>query len=168
MPQTCIHNATVVAGYALMPESAVLVEGDTIADLFSERRFRQKHFSSDVSFIDAQGAYLVPGLIDSHIHGFAGFGTEDLSTDSILAMSKVLAAYGVTTFCPTLYPMSEQDMIAGIRAIIAAMGLEPGSKIAGIHLEGPFISSAKLGVQRAEFARSVDVVTYEFENVPAL
>ncbi len=157
MPQTCIHNATVVAGYALMPESAVLVEDDVIVDIFSERRFRQKQFSTQDSLIDAKGAYLLPGLIDTHIHGFAGYGTEDLSTDSILSMSKALAAYGVSTFCPTIYPMSESDMTASIRAIIAAIGLEEGARVAGIHLEGPFISPARLGVQRSEFTKPVDL-----------
>jgi len=153
----CIHNATVVAGYAQMPESAVLVEGNTIVDVFSERRFLQKHFSASDTVIDAGGDYVVPGLIDSHIHGFAGFGTEDLSADSILYMSEKLALFGVTAFCPTLYPMSEEDMMKGIRAIVAAMGMEKGATILGVHLEGPFISPARLGVQRKEFVRPVDL-----------
>ena len=157
MPSTCIHNATVVAGYAQMPESAVLIEGETIVDVFSERRFLQKHFSAEDTVLDAGGSYLVPGLIDSHIHGFAGYGTEDLSVDSILHMSEKLAPFGVAAFCPTLYPMSEEDMVKGIRAIVAAMGLEKGATILGVHLEGPFISPARLGVQRAEFVRPVDL-----------
>ncbi|MGB4586952.1 MAG: N-acetylglucosamine-6-phosphate deacetylase [Rectinemataceae bacterium] len=157
MPSICIHNATVVAGYAQMPESAVLIEGETIVDIFSERRFLQKHFSAADKVIDAKGAYIVPGLIDSHIHGIAGFGTEDLSVDSILHMSEKLSRFGVSAFCPTLYPMSEEDMTAGIRAIVAAMGLERGATILGVHLEGPFISPARLGVQRVEFVRPVDL-----------
>jgi N-acetylglucosamine-6-phosphate deacetylase len=157
MSSICIHNATVVTGYAQMPGSAVLVEDGVILDVFSERRFLQKKFSAQDTIIDAMGGYLVPGLIDSHIHGFGGYGTEDLSTDSILYMSEKLARYGVTAFCPTLYPMSEEDMILGIRAIVAAMGLERGATVLGVHMEGPFISPARLGVQRAEFVRPVDL-----------
>ncbi len=157
MPSICIHNATVVAGYAQMPDSAVLVEGQTILDVFSERRFAQKHFEADDILIDAQGAYLVPGLIDSHIHGFRGVGTEDLSADAILAMSERLAPFGVAAFCPTLYPMAEEEMIAGIRAVVQAMGREKGATILGIHLEGPFISPKRLGVQRPETVRAVDL-----------
>ena len=157
MKSICIHNATVVAGYAQMPESAVLVEDDSVVDVFSERRFGQRHFSPDDQIIDAQGDYIVPGLIDSHIHGIGGFGTEDLSADSILFMSEKLSRFGVSAFCPTLYPMSDEDMIAGIKAIVKAMGHEKGASIQGVHLEGPFISPARLGVQRAEFVRSVDI-----------
>lgn len=157
MSTICVHNATVMAGYARMPESAVLVEGDRIVDVFSERRFQQKKFSGKDTIIDAGGAYVVPGFIDSHIHGIGGYGTEDLSTDSILFMSAKLAEFGVTAFCPTLYPMSEEDMTAGIKAIVAAMGSEKGARILGVHMEGPFISQDRLGVQRQEFVRPVDL-----------
>jgi N-acetylglucosamine-6-phosphate deacetylase len=157
MSHTCIHNATILAGYAKMEDSAVLVEDGEIVDVFSEKRFAQKKFESEDTLIDAKGAYLIPGLIDTHIHGFRGFGTEDLSVDSILYMSKYLAGVGVTAFCPTLYPMSEEDMLNGIRAIIAAMGEEPGAKVLGVHMEGPFISPLRLGVQRVEFVRPVDI-----------
>jgi N-acetylglucosamine-6-phosphate deacetylase len=153
----CIHNATVIAGYARMDRSAVLVEDNAIADIFSERRFAQKTFPPEVELIDAQGAYLTPGFIDTHIHGIGGYGTEDLSADSILEMSRILPAWGVTSFTPTIYPMPEEDMIMAIRAVVSAMGREPGAEIVGVHLEGPFISPAQLGVQRVEFVRPVDL-----------
>lgn len=157
MPQICIHNATVLAGYARMEQSAVLIEDGAIVDVFSERRFAQKRFSPGDTVLDAGEAYLLPGLIDTHIHGFRGHGTEDLSADSIVEMSRDLGAYGVTSFIPTMYPMSEEDMLAAIRAIVAAIGQEPGARVCGIHLEGPFISPNRLGVQRAEFVRPVDL-----------
>ncbi|SLM18652.1 N-acetylglucosamine-6-phosphate deacetylase [uncultured spirochete] len=153
----CIHNATVIAGYARMDRSAVLVEGNLIADIFSERRFAQKTFAPDVELIDAEGAYLTPGLIDTHIHGIGGYGTEDMSADSILGMSKMLPAWGVTSFVPTIYPMPEEDMLRAVRAIVSAMGREEGAEIIGVHMEGPFISPAQLGVQRVEFVRPVDL-----------
>lgn len=153
----CIHNATVIAGYARMDRSAVLVEDNQIADIFSERRFAQKTFAPDVELIDAESAYLTPGLIDTHIHGIGGYGTEDMSVDSILGMSGMLPAWGVTSFVPTIYPMPEEDMIRAIRAVVSAMGHEPGAEIIGIHMEGPFISPAQLGVQRVEFVRPVDL-----------
>ncbi|MEN6500600.1 MAG: N-acetylglucosamine-6-phosphate deacetylase [Rectinema sp.] len=153
----CIHNATVIAGYARMDRSAVLVEGDSIADVFSERRFAQKTFAPDVELIDAGGAYLTPGFIDTHIHGIGGYGTEDLSADSILEMSKLLPAWGVTSFVPTIYPMPEENMLRAVRAVVSAMGREEGAEIVGVHLEGPFISPAQLGVQRVEFVRPVDL-----------
>jgi len=153
----CIHNATVLAGYARMDRSAVLIESNFIADIFSERRFAQRSFSSQIELIDAEGAYLMPGFIDTHIHGIGGYGTEDLSTESILSMSRILPNWGVTSFIPTIYPMPEELMIKAIRAIVSAKGHEEGAEIIGAHLEGPFISPAQLGVQRVEFVRPVDL-----------
>jgi N-acetylglucosamine-6-phosphate deacetylase len=161
MPSICIHNGTILAGYARMEHCAVLVEDNLIADVFSERRFEQKRLPSDAVVLDAAGAYIAPGLIDSHIHGFSGFGTEDLSMDAILEMSRALGRYGVTAFCPTIYPMAESDMMTAIEACVDAMGKESGAKVMGVHLEGPFISQARLGVQRPEFVRPVDLELME-------
>ena len=157
MSRTVIHNGILLAGYARMENCAVLVEEGRIADVFSQRRFEQKSFGAGTRILDAGGAYIAPGLIDSHIHGFAGFGTEDLSTEAILAMSAELGRFGVTAFCPTIYPMAEGDMVAGIRACVGAMGKEQGARVMGVHLEGPFISPARLGVQRPEFVKPVDL-----------
>ena len=157
MSTICIHNGTILAGYARMEHCAILVEDGLISDVFSERRFEQKRFASDSIVLDAEGSYIAPGLIDSHIHGFAGFGTEDLSVEAILEMSKELGRYGVTSFCPTIYPMSEEDMTLAIGACVDAIGNENGARVMGVHLEGPFISQARLGVQRPEFVRPVDL-----------
>ena len=157
MSQIVIHNGTLLAGYTRMEKCALLVEDGAIGDVFSERRFEQKRFPASTTIFDACGAYIAPGLIDTHIHGFSGYGTEDLSVDAILAMSDRLGAFGVTAFCPTIYPMDEADMIAAIGACVGAIGKETGARVMGVHLEGPFISPARLGVQRPEYVRPVDL-----------
>ncbi|MEL3907346.1 MAG: N-acetylglucosamine-6-phosphate deacetylase [Treponema sp.] len=153
----CFHNATIVTGYSVMENSCVLIKDGKIEDVFSERRFLNKRFSSDVRIIDADRCYIAPGLIDTHIHGFAGFGTEDNSTDSILEMSKALAEYGVTAFNPTLYPSAPDTMVESIRAIVGAMGNEKGATIMGLHLEGPFVSPEKVGALNASAISAVDL-----------
>ncbi|MEI6875250.1 MAG: N-acetylglucosamine-6-phosphate deacetylase, partial [Spirochaetota bacterium] len=161
MGSIVIHNGELLPGYARMGRSAVLIEDGRIADVFSERRFEQKRFPAGVRTFDAEGAFIAPGLIDTHIHGFSGFGTEDLSEDAIIAMSDHLGRFGVTAFCPTIYPMDESDMVASIKACVGAVGKETGARIMGVHLEGPFISPDRLGVQRPEFVKSVDLELME-------
>jgi N-acetylglucosamine-6-phosphate deacetylase len=146
-----------------MEHCAVLFENGLISDVFSQRRFEKKHFDSDVRIIDAQGAHIAPGFIDTHIHGIGGCGTEDAGfkepggIESILAMSRLLAELGVTAFNPTLYPSEPEHMLAAVREIVSAMGREEGARIMGLHLEGPFISKAQLGVQKAETVLPVDI-----------
>ncbi|GHU05006.1 N-acetylglucosamine-6-phosphate deacetylase [Spirochaetia bacterium] len=161
MKSICLHNGMVMSGFAAMDHCAVLVEDGLIADVFSQKRFAQKRFSPDVEVIDVCGAYIAPGFIDTHIHGFGGYGTEDISTDSIIEMSRLLAQYGVTSFNPTLYPMENTAMLEAVKKTAAAMGSEPGARIMGLHLEGPFLSPARLGVQRPETIKAADIPLME-------
>ena len=145
--EICLHNATVINGYTTMKNCAVLIKGHKIIDVFNEVRFAQKKFRPEVKFIDVKGAYLAPGFVDTHIHGIGGYGTEDHSVESILKMSEILPQYGVSSFIPTLYSEKKDELIKGIKAVVQAMGKEQGAKILGLHLEGPFISPDRLGVQ---------------------
>ena len=153
----CIHNATVFNGYSMMKNCAVLIRQNKIVDVFNEGRMSKKSFKADTYFIDAKGAYVAPGFIDTHIHGVGGYGTEDCSVRSILKMSEVLLKYGVTSFIPTLYATQKPKLIKAIKAIVKAMGQEKGARILGMHLEGPFISPDRLGVQSADAISPVDL-----------
>ncbi|MDR0323388.1 MAG: N-acetylglucosamine-6-phosphate deacetylase [Treponema sp.] len=157
MNSVCFYNGTVFTGFSTMEHCAVLAEGGLISDVFSQKRFEKRNFSSDVSFIDVEGACIAPGFIDTHIHGIGGFGTEDADGESVLAMSGLLAKLGVTAFNPTLYPGEPEQMLQTIRKITSSIGKEEGARIMGLHLEGPFISPSRLGVQRPETVRPVDL-----------
>lgn len=155
--EICLHNATVLNGYSTMKNCAVLIKDYKIIDVFNETRFAQKNFKDSVKFIDVKGAYLAPGFMDTHIHGIGGFGTDDQSSESILKMSEILPEYGVTSFIPTLYSASREKMIKDIRSVVEAMGKEQGARILGLHLEGPFISPDRLGVQTPDSLSPVDL-----------
>ncbi len=153
----CIHNATVLNGFTQMKNCAVLIKKNKIIDVFNEERFLKKKFDSNTLIINAKGAYITPGLIDTHIHGIGGFGTDDGDQKSILKMSEILSNYGVTSFIPTLYAGTREKMLKSIKAVVSAMGKEKGARILGIHLEGPFISKDRLGVQSASDISPVDL-----------
>jgi N-acetylglucosamine-6-phosphate deacetylase len=48
-------------------------------------------------------------------------------------------------------------MLRAVANVAAAIGRESGARIMGLHLEGPFLSPARLGVQRPETLRPVDI-----------
>ena len=164
MESVCLHNGTVLTGFAAMERCAVLVEDGLVSDVFSQKRFEQRRFDSAVRVIDVNGAYIAPGFIDTHIHGIGGYGTEDADNgapeagaEAALAMSRLLAERGVTAFNPTLYPSEPEHMLRAVREIASAMGRETGARIMGLHLEGPFLSPARLGVQKGDTVRPVDI-----------
>ena len=113
----CLHNATVYTGFSVMKNCAVYVKGGRIADVYNEKRFRQKEFSPKVRVIDMLGANIVPGFIDTHIHGSGGFSTDDMTAESILGLSEFLSGFGVTSFIPTISATPEAELMMKIRAV---------------------------------------------------
>ena len=157
MAPTCLINGTIHTGITVLEESAVIIEDGLIKDVLSPSRFAKTQWPGDTRIINLEGAHAAPGFIDTHIHGIGGYGTEDKTPDAILKMSELLPRYGVTGFCPTIYPQSHEDFLESIRAIVSAMGREQGARIIGLHLEGPFISPEKAGVQLPEHMRLPDI-----------
>lgn len=153
----CIHNATVLTGLSIMQNCAVYIKDGKIADVYNEQRFRNKKFSPKVKIIDAEGAYIMPGFIDTHIHGIGGYSADDGDYKSILRMSEILAHYGITSFIPTCNAAPKDVMLKKIKAIVKAMGKEKGAHILGIHLEGPFLSPERIGAQEQAGLSSVDL-----------
>ena len=98
----CLYNGTLLSGFAVMERCAVLIEEGQIADVFSQKRFEQKKFSPSTKVYDVEGAYIAPGFIDTHIHGFKGHGTEDGSTEAMLACPRIWQ----TTVSPPSTPPS--------------------------------------------------------------
>ncbi|MBK5201259.1 MAG: N-acetylglucosamine-6-phosphate deacetylase [Spirochaetaceae bacterium] len=156
--RTVLLNGTVFTGYAKLENCGVYIEDDgTIGDIFNMKRYDQKNFPKDTIPVDVKDCYIMPGFIDSHIHGIGGYGTEDDRVESILGMSERLADFGVTRFQPTIYTDTPEQMIKGIKAIVQAMGHEKGAIINGVNLEGPFISPKRIGAQAPEGVKEVDL-----------
>lgn len=142
-----IKNANLITDSTSRKKSGILVSHDgRITDVFDMDDYDKKRHEANEVY-DANGKLVTAGLIDTHIHGIGGFGTEDAKAESILKMSDCLADFGVTGFLPTLYAGKPQKMEAEALAILEAMGKEKGATILGIHFEGPFLSPLKAGAQ---------------------
>ena len=106
--------------------------------------------------IDAQGAYVAPGLVDVHIHGYNGVDVSDNDPDDIRKMAHGLLANGVTSFLPTTLTVAWETLESVCRHIRGLMeeSLSPdfnGAQIAGMHMEGPFINPGKKGAQNEAY-----------------
>lgn len=89
--------------------------------------------------------WVSPGLIDLQVNGFAGhdLNAEGVTAQTVIAVTRALHAYGVTTFVPTVVTAAQDRIIHALDAIAAARRLDPVVRhaIPYAHLEGPHISA---------------------------
>jgi N-acetylglucosamine-6-phosphate deacetylase len=86
------------------------------------------------------------------VNGFAGVSFLDADADAYRHAAQALAATGVTSFLPTLTTAPPEQLVAALEELASADA--PGAL--GAHLEGPFISAARLGVHPATARRDPD------------
>jgi N-acetylglucosamine-6-phosphate deacetylase len=108
----------------------------------------------DVEVIDVKGAYVSPGFIDLHVHGMAGSDVMDGSYEALDTISRTQLKSGVTTFLGTTMTMETSVIIHALDAMKEYGEHLSGAKLAGVHLEGPFISSHKKGAQSKTFIQA--------------
>lgn len=104
--------------------------------------------------IDACGAYVIPGFVDVHIHGYKGSDTSDGDINGIESIAKALTANGVTAWCPTTMTVSMDEIQTSLDQIGELMQSGEGARVLGANVEGPFINPEKKGAQSAEFVKS--------------
>ena len=107
--------------------------------------------------LDGEGCYLVPGLIDIHTHGALGEDASDGKPEGLLKMARYYAAEGVTSWCPTTMTLKEPELMRAMEAVRGFVRPADGAKIAGVHLEGPFVSRKKCGAQNPENLHAPDI-----------
>ncbi len=143
-----IKNGKVFIENAIFEEKNICMDGDKISDVESGE------------IIDATGLYVIPGLIDIHFHGCMGYDFCDGTPEALKKMAEYELSNGITTICPASMTLSE-EMLTKIFSNAANYKEDTGATLAGIHMEGPFISEEKKGAQSAEFIHKPDVEMFE-------
>lgn len=108
----------------------------------------------------APARLLLPGFVDLHVHGGGGADVMD-GADGLRAVAAFHLRHGTTTLCPTTVTRPLDELRAFVASVGALEQEAPGAaRLAGVHLEGPFIAEARRGAQPA-FTRPIDPAALE-------
>jgi len=137
-------NARLIFADGIRDGLEVVVEEGKIAAICERSLAHREH-----EIIDLNGNYLAPGFIDLHVHGALGRDTMEASGEAFRSICDFHASGGTTSLLLTTAtaPLNEiLKVLQAVRDFRSAI-----TPIVGVHVEGPFISKAKAGAQRAEF-----------------
>ena len=110
---------------------------------------RERSHARANEIIDLHENYLAPGFIDLHVHGALGRDSMEASAEAFQVICDYHATGGTTSLLLTTATASMEKIVDVLKAVRGYRS--PISTIAGVHVEGPFISKARCGAQRAEF-----------------
>lgn len=138
-----LYDVTRITRTGLVPHSAIDAEDGAITAVYDTLPAEEPGVRS----VDAKGAYAAPGFIDIHLHGGGGVEFMDATPERIRAGCAAHARHGTTTLLPTTLAASPELTLRMIRAVRQAQAATTECTIAGVHLEGPFLSPAQSGAQ---------------------
>ncbi len=101
--------------------------------------------------------FLLPGFIDLHVHGGGGADVME-GEEAIRVMLKTHAKSGTTSLLATTVTDKTEKLKSVFKDIAKVLKYpkEGEASLLGVHLEGPFLSSQKMGAQ-PDFARAFDL-----------
>lgn len=132
--------------------------------------FTSPFMQEESEILDGKYCYAIPGLIDLHFHGCAGYDICDGTLKAIEKIAEYEAAAGITAICPATMTLPVHTLEQILQTayeyqkthagnVSGKSGHFKGSDLIGINMEGPFISRSKKGAQDPMHIQPCDVKT---------
>ncbi|WP_143320594.1 amidohydrolase family protein, partial [Cellulomonas iranensis] len=139
-----VVRGDVVTPAEVLPDAAVAVQGGRIVWVGAADDVPATHHPPR----PASGTLVLPGLVDLHCHGGGGASFPDATTpDEVRRAADEHLRHGTTTLVASLVTAPRDVLLA--RTALLADAVDAGV-VAGIHLEGPFLSPARCGAQHPD------------------
>ncbi|MGE7624958.1 N-acetylglucosamine-6-phosphate deacetylase [Viridibacillus sp. NPDC096237] len=149
MKNILLINATIVLENTIVANGFVYIKGEKI-DSVGNMEECPLYSNVDQVFDCTDKQYVIPGMIDIHVHGAAGYDFMDSTKESFEEIAHALAKEGTTSFLattmtnPTLYI---NEVIKNLASYMEDSNLSGVAEMIGIHVEGPFINEEQKGAQ---------------------
>ncbi|GGD62894.1 N-acetylglucosamine-6-phosphate deacetylase [Paenibacillus nasutitermitis] len=174
------ERVTVIRNGRIVTENNSVIEGGTIVwqnqrivyigEDGGERGLKIVNDTSAI-MIDADGGWVLPGFIDVHVHGGAGYDFMEATTEAYDAITRFHARHGTTGMLATTVTAPRDALTSAIHTASVYRSNETRyAELLGVHLEGPFISPQWSGAQNPEYivAPQLEWIEHWVSMYPAL
>ncbi|MBD1566662.1 N-acetylglucosamine-6-phosphate deacetylase [Vibrio sp. S12_S33] len=136
-----------------LTDALITVNGDGVIVAIEPFEPRQHE-----GFIDLGAVSLLPGMIDSHVHGAQGCDVMDANHDSLNTMSRYFASLGVTAFVATTVTAPVAKIRCALKQVAKSkrQGVD-GAELLGAYLEGPYFTEKNRGAHPTAWFRDLSV-----------
>ena len=122
----------------------VLVENGAVTQL-------GKISSDGHQTVDLSGKWIVPGLIDVHTHGRAGYDFVSAPAEALHVIATDFAKHGVTSVMPAIASAPFEEMLAAADRINKYCSEKGEADLCGVHLEGRYLNVKRKGAHADEY-----------------
>ncbi len=163
-----LTHGRIYTGHDILDHHAVV-----IADGLIERVCPLAELPAGIATRKVNGALIAPGFIDVQLNGCGGVQFNDdinaISVDTLNIMQKANEKSGCTSFLPTLITSTDELMVRAVEVMRAYLAQHQHQAL-GLHLEGPWLNSAKKGTHDPQLIRkpNPELVNFLCENADVI
>ncbi len=145
-------NGRIALPQEIVTGKSLLVEDGKIAAITDAASL-----GADTPTLDVENRLISPGLIDIHTHGAVGHSFNEPTRDAWAAIVEKNVTRGVTSLLATLSTAPVENLLECLEFSHGWVGgPHDGTRIIGVHLEGPYFSYAQRGAQDPNSLRTPD------------
>lgn len=115
---------------------------------------------TDINF-DLRGHTAFPGFIDVHVHGAGGGSFASSNPSQHIAAREFHLSKGTTSLYATTVTADLDSLKSALSALAESTAIDSGSRVLGIHTEGPFISAKKPGAHQISLLRNGSISDFQ-------
>ena len=148
----------IIKNASIYTEDHTFVNGNAVVE--NGRFVSFSDFSEqDAQIVDAQGLYMIPGLVDIHFHGCMGADMCDGTKEALDIITRYEASIGVTSVCPATMTIAKDELL-NVMKNAGDYAYNGGAHLVGINMEGPFIAPEKKGAQNGAYIQAPSAETF--------
>ncbi len=157
MSKVLFKNAVIVLQNSKIDNGYLLCCDGKIADFGEMSQLTE----TDSEVVDLEGAYLAPGIIDTHVHGGGGSDFMDGTEEAFRNIANHHNSHGVTSLLATTLAGDTNETANTLDVFCKCAPKITNCNLLGVHLEGPYFSMNQKGAQDPKFIKNPDMKEVE-------